>query len=318
MPTHLFRELAVTRLQGGQQQTRPLDREVGALAGRQFGVVTRAQLLGLGLGEAAIDSRLAGGRLHRLHRDVYAVGHTVVPRKGRFLAAVLTVGNGAVLSHRSAAELWGVRRAGPGRIDVSAPPSTRWPPGLRRRYLQLSDNETTVRDQIPVTTLTRTLFDLAGETSVEGLEAAIREAEYLHSFRVEDLEGLLRRRPGRRGARTIRACLDRLDAGPRGRRRSKLEGRFAAFLAGTTLPRPELNVLLDLGGRVVEADCLWREQRLIVELDGGKAHRTRVAFESDRERDRHIQAAGWRVIRITWRQLENPAALRADLRRLLP
>jgi hypothetical protein len=168
-----------------------------------------------------------------------------------------------------------------------------------------------------VTTLARTLFDIASETSGEALEVAIREAEYLHRFRIEELEELLELHPGRRGARTTKACLRRLGRGPHGRTRSRLEVRFAALLAGTDLPMPELNVLLDLDGFKVQADCLWREQRLIAELDGGKAHRTRMAFETDRERDRRLQAAGWRVIRVTWRQLDDAGTLLADLRRLL-
>jgi very-short-patch-repair endonuclease len=149
------------------------------------------------------------------------------------------------------------------------------------------------------------------------LEGAIREAEYLHRFQVESLEELLDRHPGRRGAKSIKACLHRLGRGPRGHTRSAFEARFAALLADTELPKPELNALLDLDGFKIEADCLWRERRLILELDGGKAHRTRSAFESDRERDRRLQAAGWRVVRVTWRQMDHPAALLADLRRLL-
>lgn len=175
----------------------------------------------------------------------------------------------------------------------------------------------TIRRRVPVTTLARTLFDIAAESSEEALEAAIREAEYLHRFRLPSLEALLERHPGRRGATTLEACLDRLGRGPRGRVRSRLEVKFAALLTQSDLPRPSLNTILDLDGFVVEADCLWAQQQVIIELDGGRAHRTRVAFESDRERDRRLQAAGWRVVRVTWSQLDNPAPLIADLRRLL-
>jgi hypothetical protein len=174
-----------------------------------------------------------------------------------------------------------------------------------------------VRQGIPVTTLDRTLLDLSAELSLEAFEAAIREAEYLHRFRLEALERLLATHPGSRGATKVKVCLGSLGRGPKGRARKGLEVRFAALLAKTDFPMPALNALLDLDGFKVEADCLWREQRLIVELDGGKAHRTRSAFESDRERDRRLQTAGWRVIRVTWRQLDEPAALLEDLRRLL-
>lgn len=149
------------------------------------------------------------------------------------------------------------------------------------------------------------------------LEGAIREAEYRHRFQLQRLEVLLEQRPGRRGATAIKACLERLDRGPRGRARSRLEVRFAAILARTDLPKPALNALLDVGGGKVEADCLWREQRVIVELDGVRSHGTRVAFEADRERDRRLQIAGWRVIRVTWAQLDDPDALLTDLGRLL-
>lgn len=318
MPVAPESEFALTRHMGGKQQVRPSDRDIVGLARRQHGVVSRTQLIDLGLGEDAIDARLRGGRLFRLHRGVYAVGHGVVTQDGRWLAAVLRIGEGAVLSHCSAAELWGIKRRGSNsRIDVSAPRSTRSPPAIRRHYLQLAPDEMAIRRRVPVTSLARTLVDVASELSLEAFEAVLREAEYVHRFRLNELERFLDRHDGRRGAATIRACLRRLGQAPKGRTRSKLEDRFAAFLVETDLPRPQLNVLIDLDGKKIEADCLWRRQRLIAELDGGEAHGTRSAFESDRERDRHIQVAGWRVIRVTWRQMSDLEALHRDLRRLL-
>jgi Protein of unknown function (DUF559) len=272
----------------------------------------------LGLGEDAIDTRLRSGRLHRLHRGVYIVGGKLVTREGRWLAATMRGGEGAVLSHGSAAALWGILRDGEGgRIDISLPRSTQLPRPIRRHVLRLTSDEITTRRLIPVTTLARTFFDIAVGCPSERLEAAIREAEYRHRFRLQQLEHILERNPGRRGASAIRACLRRLDHGPRGRTRSRLEVRFAAILARTDLPQPALNALLDLDGHTIEADCLWRRQRLIVELDGGRSHGTRVAFETDRKRDRRLQVAGWRVVRVTWHQLDDPDALLTDLRRLL-
>lgn len=318
MPATHKSEFALARHGGGKRQARPSDHEIGGVARRQHGVVSRGQLIGLGLGEDAIDARLRGGRLCRLHRGVYAVGHGVVPQEGRWLAAVLRVGEGAVLSHSSAAELWGIkRRASSSRIEVSAPHCTRAPAAIRRHYLLLTADEMTVRRRVPVTTLPRTLVDVASVSSLEAFEAVLREAEYAHRFRLDELERLLNRYAGRRGAATIRACLHRLGRGPKGRTRSRMESRFAALLAGTDLPMPGLNVLLDVDGFKVQADCLWRDPRLIVELDGGEAHGTRMAFESDRERDRRLQAAGWRVVRVTWSQLDDPIPLIADLRCLL-
>lgn len=288
------------------------------LAERQYGVVSRRQLVRMGLRKSAVDRRVRAGRLHLLHPGVYALGHRIVPREGRWLAAVLRVGEGAVLSHRSAAELWGIRRrTEDGRIDVSAPRSARSSPAIERHHVQLAHDEATLRRRIPVTTLARTLFDDAAMLSEESFEAAFREAEYLHRFRVESLEHLLERHPGRRGATTIRNCLHRLGRGPRGRTRSRLEVRFAALLTRTDLPNPKLNALLDLDGFKIEADCPWRDRRVIAELDGSRAHGTRAAFEADRERDRRLQVAGWRVIRVTWRQLDDPGPLLKDLRHLL-
>jgi hypothetical protein len=262
---------------------------MAGLAERQYGVVSRAQLVQIGMSGSAIDRRVRAGRLHMLHPGVYAVGHRLVPREGRWLAAVLRVGEGAVLSHRSAAGLWGIRREGERNpIDITASGSTRSSGAVRRHDVLLVPAELTSRRGIPVTTLARTLFDVAAVLSTEALEAAIREAEYLHRFRLEGLERLLERHPGRRGATTIKVCLQRLGRGPRGRTRSRLEVKFAALLAHTDLPWPELNVLLDLDGFKIEADCLWREGRVIAELDGGEAHGTRVAFEVDRERDRRL------------------------------
>lgn len=301
-----------------QMQTRPLDLAVAGLAERQYGVVSRAQLIGLGMSESAIKRRLRGGRLHVLHPAVYAVGHRALPREGRWLAAVLRGGEEAVLSHRSAAELWGILRGQPReRIDIATPSSTRSTGSIRRHCLRLAADEVTLRRRIPVTTLTRTICDMSTILSVEGMEAVVREAEYLHRLRPRQLEAHLERHPGQRGAATVATCLRRLGAGPRGRVRSRLEARFASLLSRSDLPQPELNALLDLGNRKVQADCLWSEHRVIVELDGRKAHGTRVAFEGDRERDRRLQAAGWRVVHVTWRQLDEPEPLIADLRRLL-
>jgi very-short-patch-repair endonuclease len=279
-------------------------------------VVSRAQLIYLGLGEDAVDGRLRAGRLYRLHRGVYAIGVPAVSREGRWMAAVLAGGPGAVLSHRSAAALWGVRRED-GLVEIALQHKTRSRPAIRQHSARFAADEVTVRRQIPVTTLARTLFDVAAGVHLEAFEAALREAEYRHRFRLTELELLLGRYPRRRGATTIKACLQRLGRGPKGRTRSRLEKRFAALLSTADLPSATLNTLLDLDGFKIEADCLWRDQRLIVELDGGKAHGTRAAFEADRERDRRVHAAGWRVVRVTWRQLDDPAALIHDLRLLL-
>jgi hypothetical protein len=301
-----------------QTQTQAADGRIAAVGRRQYGVVTRSQLVDLGLSEHAIDRRLRLGRLHRLHPRVYAVGHRAVSQEALWLAAVLTCEPRAVLSHRSAAMLWGLlQREAARKIDVTTPRKTRPCAAVLRHCARLDANEMAVRRGIPVTSLHRTLLDVAISLRPEALTAALREAEYAHRPLLVGLEAYLDRRRGRRGVARVRACLDRLGDGPSGRTRSRLEDRFVALLGKTDLPRPDLNAVVDLGAMTVEADCLWRAQKVIVELDGMKAHGTRSAFQSDRVRDRRLQAAGWRVVRVTWAHLATPADLLADLRLLL-
>jgi len=299
-------------------QTRHPDRVVANLAARQHGVVGRAQLLGLGLSRRAIGRRVDRGLLHPLHPGVYAVGHPDISQDGRWMAAVLAGGDGAVLTHGSAAGLWGIRGQRHGAAnEIATPNKTRSTNALRRRCVAHFPAEVTIRRGIPVTSLLRTIVDLASILRVEALEAAVREAQYRHGVDFDSLDRLVREYRGRRGVRSLRACLENLGAGPRGRTRSLLESRFASLLARIDLPQPELNALLDVEGRLIEADCLWRKERTIIELDGEAAHRTDAAFESDRRRDLRLQALGWKVGRVTWRQLNQPEAVIGDLRRML-
>jgi very-short-patch-repair endonuclease len=163
----------------------------------------------------------------------------------------------------------------------------------------------------------RTAFDIAASSTPGELERALNEMEVRGITDELSIPDLLERYPRKRGAARLRALLED-EAAVRGVPHKKLEERFVSLLDGTDLPRPRLNADVAVSGRLVEADCLWAEQRVIVELDGRAAHGTRRAFESDRERDRLLQVDGWRVVRITWRQLRDDApAVLADLRRLL-
>jgi hypothetical protein len=182
----------------------------------------------------------------------------------------------------------------------------------------LPADETTIRHRIPVTTASRTLFDLAAILRPSELERAVREAEVLRLPVRPPLTELLDRHPGRRGAASLRACLQRLGLVSTGISRSVLEDRFLALLSRLDLPAPETNVRLEIASLRIEADCLWREQKVIAELDGYEAHGTRAAFEGDRARDRRLQAAGWRAVRVTWQQVRaRDRQLIEDLRRLL-
>jgi very-short-patch-repair endonuclease len=280
-------------------------------------VVARAQLRELGFGRRAIGHRLESGRLHRVHRAVYAVGHRLLSPDGRWMAAVLAGGSGAVLSHRSAAALWRIRSTARPRVEITVPRGHRSRPGIDVHHSSIPPDEVTGVRGIPVTTVPPTLIDLAAVVDGEQVVRAAREAEVLRLCDLLSLEDLTARHPRRPGKGAIKAALA---AGGLGSRvtRSELEGRFARFLKHAGLPPAEVNARVALGGRELEVDYLWRERRLVVELDGHAAHGTRAAFERDRLRDRRLQAAGWRVIRLTWGQLdEAPGAVASDLRALL-
>jgi hypothetical protein len=295
----------------GQLDIRSLDRRIADLAARQRGVVTRSQLAAIGLGRGAIQLRLDRGRLQAVYRGIYAVGHTVLTNEGGWMAAVLAGGPGTALSHRSAAAHWGIRPPD-GHLEITTPRRRQTQPGLRLRYSRLPLDEVTTHPGIPVTTVPRTLFDLAAVVSPGQLSRAVNEAEIRRLWDPLSLPNLLKRHPRRPGAAAIRSLI----ATPGLRvTRSELEDRFLAFLARLGLPLPATNVSMRVGGCWIEADCVWHEERLIAELDGHTTHRTRAAFETDRTRDRMLTAAGWRVIRITWRQLhDDPEGLGRDLR----
>jgi predicted transcriptional regulator of viral defense system len=292
-----------------------VDHLIGTLAERQHGVVARRDLMRAGVTCDAIRHRVAHGRLHTLHRGVYAVGHTVLSADGIRMAAVLAAGPGAVLSHRSAASLWGLRPWNAIEITVEQPRRPR--SGMRIHELPLSRDAVTIERSIPVTTVPRTLFDLAAVLPRAQLERAINEAEVQRLTDPLSLADFVERYPRRSGVAVIKAILATTDAGAN-LTRSELEDRFLSFLEQAGLPQPEVNAHLFVAGRWIECDCVWRNARVIVELDGLAAHGTAAAFERDRARDRMLSARGWRLVRITWRQLhEEAAAVAYDLSALL-
>ncbi len=300
----------------GEMRTRHPDRGIAVLAGAQHGVVSRRQLFVLGLGRGAIFHRLARGRLHEVHSGVYAAGHRLLSDQGRWMAAVLAGPPGTVLSHRSAAALWEIRPHRGGRAEVTHRRQIHGSPGVLPHRALLPADEITRVDGIPVTTVARTILDLAAVLDCAGVERALNEAEVRRLGGDLSLARLVGRYPGRRGVACVRRLL--LERAPSALTRSELEERFLALIRDHGLPRPLVNAGLFAGGRWYEADCVWREQRLVVELDGRAFHATTSAFERDRARDRALQVAGWRVVRVTWRQLDSePEAVVADLRRLL-
>lgn len=298
-----------------ESQTVPgWDREVGDLARGQHGVVSRRQLLAIGLDTDAIKRRVRAGRLHRIHPGVYAVGHTAITRRGRWMAAVLASGEEAVLSHRSATALFGVWGSGTGEIHVTVPRKVRSTRSIRRHFSMLPEDEVEIVDGIPVTSASRAALDLAAEKGEASAESALRELEYLGIYGAVSLPAVLARHPNHRGARACREALEHLRDDPGGRIRSDLEERFIAFLDANNIPRPRLNAWLSVDEDRYQVDCLWPEARLIAELDDWQSHGTRRGFRKDRKRDRRLGAVGYRVVRITEDQIRNePAALATDL-----
>ena len=233
------------------------------------------------------------------------------------MAAVLACGPGAVLSHRSAAAHWGIRDHRGGPIDVTSPSKTKSRGTVRRHCAALSADEVMVHEGIPVTTVPRTIFDLAAVSTPHAVEAALRQSEFRRLYDPLSLRDLVARYPRHRGVRSVKAALVRRTEAP-GRTRSPLEERFMPFLDRHNLPRPQLNAWLQVRGQRFQVDCLWPAPKQTVELDGWEGHGTRTAFRDDRARDRILRVAGYGVTRIAWGALEDESeAVAADLRSLV-
>lgn len=294
---------------------------IGELAARQHGVVARRQLLGAGITARMVEWRVQRGRLLRLHAGVYAVGHAQLRREGRWLAAVLASGPRAVLSHRSAAALHGLRPHSGSEIDVATPAHRAGVAGVRlhaRRRLDRAD--WTQIDAVPVTTVARTLVDLAGFVPADQLLRALRRAEELRSFDLHAIEAALARTSGRagRGHAAMRAALAEARARGTQLTRRELEERFLTLVTRAGLPQPHTNVWFP--DHAFEVDALWREPHVAVELDGWEHHRTRHAFHRDRSKSNTLTLEGWTVLRFTHddvvrRPAETAAAIRAALAR---
>jgi hypothetical protein len=227
------------------------------------------------------------------------------------MAAVMVSGQHAVLTHRAATRLWGVGSIS--GLDVTVPKQRRPAPGIDLHVTLLPPDEITHRNGIPVTTISRTLFDMATILRPRQLQHALHEAEAQRLLDQLSLHDLLVRYPRRAGAPAIRALLAARQAGATVTR-SELEVRFLEFVDERGLPSPQTNQWIE----GLEVDCVWREQRVVVELDSRAFHHTQHAFERDRERDRVLQAARWRPIRVTSKQLDDSRdALDRDLRRML-
>jgi Transcriptional regulator, AbiEi antitoxin/Protein of unknown function (DUF559) len=270
---------------------------VSELAGRQWGVVARSQLVALGVSRHAADHWLRAGRLHRLHQGVYALGHAALRVEGHRLAAVLACGPGAVLSHRTAAAHWGLLRTDQTRIDVTAPRGRHGAPGIRlHRSRSLDAQDTTQHQGIPITTVSRTLLDLAASARASELERALAQAERVRLYDHRAIQATIATNNGHRGTHVLAHATTRTPKWTR----NEWEAEFLALIRRAGLPEPEVNEAFHVPDHgQCEPDYHWPEHRVIVEIDGFETHGTRAAFHADRAKDAALTAAGHRVLRFT-------------------
>jgi very-short-patch-repair endonuclease len=274
---------------------------VARRAADAWGVLSLDELFACGLSRTEVRGRVRNGRLHPLHRGVYAVGHANVALEGRFLAAVKACGPSAVLSHFSAAALWGFMRWEDRHPEVTvvgtSPRSHR---GVRaHRALVLDRRDLTRRDGIPVTAPARTLLDLAAVLDYPRLRRAARQAQSLMRVNIPQLVEILGRLGARRGVRKLARVVA---TGP-APTRSELEDATLDLMLRGGLAHPDVNVALWLSGRRVVPDFRWPGQRLVVEADGAAWHDNQLAREDDAERQALLEADGERVLRVTWDQV---------------
>lgn len=251
------------------------------------------QLLDLGLSEEAIQRRIVLGRLRPIHRGVYAVGHSALTARGRRIGALLACGDGAVLSHQTAADHWNIRPTASPRIHVSLTTrSGRRRPGIAiHRPRRLPTHEITRHEGLAVTTVARTLLDLADAVSVADLRKAIERSDDHKLFDGKQIHAVIAEHPGRRTKKLEKA----LDDADFGFKRSPLESDFLALCRRYGFPRPEVNV--QVAG--YEVDFFFREHRLVVETDGWTSHGRKRAFEADQVRDVAMAKAGLQHVRFS-------------------
>jgi very-short-patch-repair endonuclease len=263
---------------------------VAKLAARQHGVVALRQLAALGVTDDVLRRWLERGRLYRVQPSVFSLTPHVVPR-GRLLAAALTYGSEAALSYRASAAVWDLGPWPTGLIDVTVPRNARPRPGTR---VHVAEVERVVKDGFPVTTVARTLVDLAAILPLGRLRDAFERAERLGLL---DVYSVSEEMGGKRGAKKIRAILaEWSDPEPT---KNEFEQSLRSLCREYGLPLPSQNVVV----RGYEVDAFWSEDGLVVELDSWEFHKTRRAFEADRERAAALEAAGYRVLRFSWRQI---------------
>jgi very-short-patch-repair endonuclease len=284
--------------------------EIAQLAAANHGVVTRRELLGAGLSSVQVRRRVEKGALIPVHRGVYRVGHCAPSVEATYMAAVRAGGEGALLGRRAAAYLHGLVKGRPPKPELITPTQRRIAGVSTTHCRNLSARDAAIVRGIPVTTVPRTLVDLAAVLPQAELARACHEAGVSHRTTPADVEAVLARRPNAPGAKKLRRIM-------RGDERvtlSALERAFLRRLEANGLSPPETNQ--PAGGRRV--DCRWPDKRLTVELDGYRFHNTRHSWEQDRRREREARARGDEFRRYTYGDVfEQPRSMLAELRKLL-
>jgi very-short-patch-repair endonuclease len=298
------------------ESRRDLGRPLAHLAARQHGVVSLEQMRAVGMGDGAIEHAIHVGRLHRVFRGVYALGHPQIGERGRLRAATLACGKDAAASHRSAAALLRLIDKGPVVIDVIAPGARgRTIDGLHlHRVRPPRPDEVGTVAGIPCTSPARTLVDLASVVGDWTLRSAFERAAQRRCLDIPAIERAID--PGRRGVGSLRALVEAWrQAAPltkKGRLKSPLEAKVLPLLAQRNLPVPLFNAPVQIANGRIEVDFLWPDHRFVLEADSRDFHGTHLAFERDRWRDRELMRVGYATLRVTHRQAEREAAAVAD------
>ena len=293
---------------------------MGRIAERQHGVISREQLRTAGISEEGVAQGLGSGRLYPLFWSTYSLGWRGADPHGHLMAAVLACGEGTVVSHATAGWLLGLLEARPGEVNVIAPVQAgRKIPGIRRRFVPPPPpGQVIYRRGIPCTSPSRTIVDLAGVCGPSALSGIVEQAAVLRMLDVSAIDEILTQ-SRRRGSRRLNLLLENWRRySPRTRLRSRMEAKMLPLLTHYSLPIPECNVKLRIGGERFEVDFLWRSQRVIVETDGGKFHDNPLAQARDSHRNQVLARAGYKVPRVGWDELrDEPRRTLSEISRFL-
>lgn len=285
------------------------DRRLAEAATAQGGVVSLEQMREAGVSTDSARQRAKRGSLHRIHRGVYVPGHRALARTALLRAVTLACGEGAVVSHGTAAALWGLSDRWPVLIDVTVPVEAgRKLDGIRcRRCRYPHPAEVCERQGVICTTAARTLVDEAGRVGLKTLREQVERAAVLKLLDLDEIDAALARAKGRRGLKGLRAIADgwRSEDESVPDVRSVFEARVLPRLIALGLPRPLCNEPVRADGETLIVDFLWPEQRFVVETDGRETHETPIAFQRDRRRDQLLLAADYRPSRVTWIQMRD-------------